>query len=151
MSCPVLEVYPGDALIINDASIRFRNRATVELTAHARFLVGKQIMPPAQATTPARRIYFALQTAYIGNEEERGRGMDRARELVGAFKAATTSALARAILDRALVLSAAGRGHQALKLARRIVQHEDEVLRIAASLAAEHAPIPSGWDRPTAH
>ena len=102
MSCLVLEVYPGDALIINDASIRFRNRATVELTAHARFLIGKQIMPPGQATSPARRIYFALQTAYVGDEEERVQGLEQARELVAAFKAATTSVLARSILDRAL-------------------------------------------------
>jgi len=38
------------------------------LAAKARFLFGKQIMAPEAATTPARRIYFALQTAYIGNE-----------------------------------------------------------------------------------
>ena len=81
MSCLILDLHPGDALIINGASLRFRNRAMVELTAHARFLVGKQIMPPAQATSPARRIYFALQTAYIGNAEERGRGLAQAREL----------------------------------------------------------------------
>lgn len=148
MSCLVLEIYPGDALIINDASIRFRNRATIELTAHARFLVGKQIMPPGHATSPARRIYFALQTAYIGNEGERVEGLSRARELVAAFKAATTSALARSILDSALDFAAAGEGHQALKLARRIVQHEDSVLGLAAGLADAQAV---GCDRPTTH
>ena len=147
----ILEVYPGDALIINDASIRFRNRATVELTAHARFLVGKQIMPPGQATSPARRIYFAMQTAYIGNEEERVEGLSRARELVAAFKSATTSALARSILDRALDFAATGEGHQALKLARRIMQHEDDVLGVAVGLADERTHAAAGAERPTTH
>ena len=80
MSCLILDLHPGDALIINGASLRFRNRAMVELTAHARFLVGKQIMPPAQATSPARRIYFALQCAYIGTDDEREQGLISAQE-----------------------------------------------------------------------
>jgi flagellar protein FlbT len=48
--------------------------------------------------------------------------------LIGAFKAATTSALAREILDRALAHAEADDCYQALKLARRIVRHEDAVL-----------------------
>lgn len=144
MSCLVLELHPGDAMIINGASIRFRNRTTLELTAHARFLIGKQIMPPAQATSPARRIYFALQTAYIGTVEERPEGLAQARELAGAFKAATTSVLAREILDRAITLAEADQGYQALKLARRIIHHEDKVLGVAANFAAERAPALDG-------
>ena len=146
MSCLILDLHPGDALIINGASLRFRNRAMVELTAHARFLVGKQIMPPAQATSPARRIYFALQTAYIGNAEERGRGLAQARELAAAFKAATTSALACRMLDRAIVLAEADQGYRALKLSRRIMLHEDKVLA-----AAERPPVPTGPARTDLH
>ena len=66
-------------MVVNGAPIRFRNRARIELAAKARFLFGKQIMAPEAATTPARRIYFALQTAYIGNEEERPGGLAAAR------------------------------------------------------------------------
>ncbi len=43
--------------------------------------------------SPARRIYFALQSAYIGTDAERAQGMVAARELVEAFKQSTTSAL----------------------------------------------------------
>ena len=82
--------------------IRFRTKSRIELTAKARFLFGKQIMPPDQADSPARRIYFALQSAYIGSEDERTSGLVAARELIAAFKEATTSALACEILDRAL-------------------------------------------------
>ncbi len=128
MSNLVLELRQGETMIVNGAPIRFRTKSRIELTAKARFLFGKQIMPPDQADSPARRIYFALQSAYIGAEEERQRGLEGARALVAAFKAATTSALACDILDRALAHAEADECYQALKLARRIIRHEDSVL-----------------------
>jgi flagellar protein FlbT len=128
MSTLVLELRQGEMMIVNGAPIRFRTKSRIELTAKARFLFGKQIMAPDQADTPARRIYFALQTAYIGSDEERVNGLASARELIAAFKEATTSALAREILDRALAAAEADECYQALKLARRIVRHEDSVL-----------------------
>jgi flagellar protein FlbT len=128
MSTLVLELRQGDVMIVNGAPIRFRTKARVELTAKARFLFGKQIMPPEQVCTPARRIYFALQAAYIGNEEERARGLEAARAFVNAFSEATTSALAREILDRALVAAEQDDCYKALKLTRRVIRHEDSVL-----------------------
>ncbi len=132
MSNLVLELRQGELMIINGAPIRFRTRSRIELTAHARFLFGKQIMLPGEADTPARRIYFALQSAYIGNDEERARGLATARELIGAFREATTSALARDILDRTLAAAEADDGYQALKLTRRIMRHEAAVLGLPA-------------------
>ncbi len=128
MSNLVLELRQGEVMIVNGAPIRFRTKSRIELTAKARFLFGKQIMPPDQADSPARRIYFALQSAYIGNEDERAGGMTSARELILAFKNATTSDLAREILDRALAAAEADDCYQALKLTRRIMLHEDAVL-----------------------
>ena len=128
MSTLVLELRQGDTMVVNGAPIRFRTKSRIELTAHARFLFGKQIMQPADADTPARRIYFALQSAYIGSEEERGNALVAARDLIAQFSAATTSALAREILQRALGLAESDQCYQALKLARRIVRHEDAVL-----------------------
>ncbi|HEX3348703.1 MAG TPA: flagellar biosynthesis repressor FlbT [Acetobacteraceae bacterium] len=128
MSNLVLELRQGEVMIVNGAPIRFRTKSRIELTAHARFLFGKQIMAPEQADSPARRIYFALQSAYIGNDEERPRGLSSARELIANFKSATTSALACEILDRALAAAEADDCYQALKLTRRIIRHEDTVL-----------------------
>jgi flagellar protein FlbT len=142
MSTLVLELRQGDVMIVNGAPIRFRTKARVELTAKARFLFGKQIMPPEQVCTPARRIYFALQAAYIGNEEERARGLAAAREFVHAFSAATTSSLAREILDRALAAAEQDDCYKALKLIRRVIRHEDSVLH-PAPRRAEPEEIPS--------
>jgi flagellar protein FlbT len=128
MSTLVLELRQGEMMIINGAPIRFRTKSRIELTAKARFLFGKQIMAPDDADSPARRIYFALQSAYIGSEQERANGLVAARELIRAFKQATTSALACEILDRALSAAEADDCYQALKLARRIIRHEDAIL-----------------------
>jgi flagellar protein FlbT len=128
MSTLVLELRQGEVMIINGAPIRFRTKTRIELAARARFLFGKQIMSPDQADSPARRIYFALQSAYIGTEAERAQGIGAARRLIEAFQQATTSALAREILDRALAAAEEDNCYHALKLARRIIRHEDTVL-----------------------
>ena len=128
MSNLVLELRSGEMMIVNGAPIRFRTKSRIELTAKARFLFGKQIMPPDEADSPARRIYFALQTAYIGTENERRSGLADARGLIGSFQNATTSNMARDILDRALAAAEADDCYQALKYARRVIRHEDTIL-----------------------
>ena len=141
MSTLVLELRPGEVMIVNGAPIRFRTKTRIELTAKARFLFGKQIMPPNEVDSPARRIYFALQSAYIGNEEERPRGLASARTLIAEFKGSTTSALAREILDRAMDAAEKDDCYQALKLARRIIRHEDAVLGRNPPSDDRHEPI----------
>ena len=86
MSNLVLELRQGEVMIVNGAPIRFRTKSRIELTAKARFLFGKQIMAPEQVDSPARRIYFALQSAYIGNEAERERRARRGARLHRRFQ-----------------------------------------------------------------
>ena len=143
MSTLVLELRQGDMMVVNGAPIRFRNRVRIELAARARFLFGKQIMPPEAANTPARRIYFALQTAYVGTDEERAGGLDAARRLIAEFQEATTSTLAREMLRRALVLADADDCYQALKLARRVMLHEQEVLGLPPFAPARSSGSPA--------
>ncbi len=150
MSTLVLELRQGETMIVNGAPIRFRTKSRIELTAHARFLFGKQIMAPAEARTPARRIYFALQTAYIGTAEEREAGLQAARHYVAAFQAATTSQLACSILDRALAAAEADQGYQALRLARRIIRHEDAVLGSTSEPSSTAPDMPVGALSPPA-
>jgi flagellar protein FlbT len=139
MSNLVLELRQGEVMIVNGAPIRFRTRSRIEVTAKARFLFGKQIMPPDQANSPARRIYFALQSAYIGNEQEREAGLESARHFIAEFQAATTSDPVRLILEQALIAAEEDNCYQALKLVRRIIQYEDSVLGRTAD-----ASIPKG-------
>lgn len=128
MSNLVLELRQGDMMIVNGAAIRFRNKARIELTSQARFLFGKQIMRPEQADSPARRIYLALQSAYVGNEAERPQALEQARQLIAEVTAATTAASVREILKRALTAAETDDCYRALRLVRRLVTDQDAVL-----------------------
>jgi flagellar protein FlbT len=128
MSNLILEMRQGDMMVVNGAAIRFRAKTRIELTARARFLFGRQIMPPDQANSPARRIYYALQAAYIGEPAERAAGLETARQRIEEFKRATTSPTAASLLDQALALANADNCYQALRLARRVMQHETAIL-----------------------
>jgi flagellar protein FlbT len=124
----VLELRAGELLVVNGAALRFRSRARVEMVGQARFLFGKQVMAPEEANTPSRRIYFALQTAYVGPEELREPAMAELHRLISEFQEATTSALARQILDRALALAELEDWYAALKNVRIVMRHEAAVL-----------------------
>jgi flagellar protein FlbT len=129
MSTLVLELKANDMLIINGAPMRVRNKTCIELNGTARFLFGKQIMPPGGDTTPARRIYYAMQTAYIGNDNERPAARRTAREFCADFASHTTSRIVQQILNDALRAMDEDRCYDALKLIRRIISHEDAVLK----------------------
>ena len=135
MSTLVLDLKADDRMILNGAPILFRNKIRLELNAHARFLFGRQIMPPGTDITPARRIYYAIQTAYIGDDHERPPACVAARRLCTEFKEHTTSALVTQILNDAMTAVEEDRCYDALKLIRRIIRHEDAVMAGAANHA----------------
>jgi flagellar protein FlbT len=120
----VLELKQDEMIIINGAAIRFRSKARIEITGKARFLFGKQILTPEDATTPAAQIYRDIQTIYIGNREEQAEAITAVRGRIRDFQTATESPLAAEILDSILSLVEADDCYEALKLARRIMRHE---------------------------
>ena len=134
MTILVLELRADDMMIINGAPLRVRSKTRIELNGKARFLFGKQIMAPLEADSPARRIYFAMQTAYIGDGEERPAALLEARTLCDQFAKHTTSRLAVEILNDAMRAVEEDRCYDGLKLIRRIIRHEDAVCgRVAAA------------------
>jgi len=135
MSTLVLELRHGDMLIVNGTPIRFRSRTRVELTSRARFLFGKQILPAEAATTPVRRIYFALQTAYVGNGEERQGGLALARDLVAEYRSQDVAEAAKDTVTRALAAAEADECYEALKLVRRLMRQEDESATVESGAA----------------
>ena len=74
-----------------------------------------------------------------------------ARALIGEFAEATTSAAARELLRLALAAAENDDGYHALKIARRVMRHEDEVLghppaspcRTPAPASPGRAPSPT--------
>ena len=131
-----LRLSAGDKLVINGAGIHFITAADIRLTNKARFLFGRQIMAPEQARTAATHIYFALQTAYVGEAEERTAALHQAATFIEMFRRETTSPTARRLLGEALRAARAGECYSALKIARRIVAHERAVLSTTYHAAA---------------
>ena len=125
MSNLVLDLRPGELIIVNGTPIRFRTRSRIELTAKARFLFGKQILEPGQFDSPLRRIYFALQSAYIGQEPDRERDLEAARFLITQFQQSAASHAFKSMLDQALVAAEQDDFYAALRLVRRTIQHEE--------------------------
>ncbi len=119
----------GDRMILNGAGVHFLTSAQIRLTNRADFLFGRQIMRPEEADTPARRIYYALQTAYVGTPEERAAALAEAAYYITTFMQETTSDSARTLLSDALRVATEGNFYRALKMARRIIRHEDAVLK----------------------
>ena len=128
MSTLVLELRQGDMMVVNGAPIRFRNRARIELAARARFLFGKQILAPEEARTPARRVYFAIQCAYVCEAPDRPGHIAAARRLANEYAEATTSNIARTILAEAIELLEQDRCWEAMRAVRELFAHDDAVL-----------------------
>jgi flagellar protein FlbT len=124
MSALILELKQGESMILNGAVIRFKTRTRIELNTQARFLFGKQIMQADEAVTPAQKIYYALQQAYIGEDEARPDALAQARALIEAYRAGSAGPAAREVLDRLLPVTSTGAGFEALKLARQIIREE---------------------------
>ena len=119
----VLELKQDELIIINGACIRFRTKARIEIAGKARFLFGKQILLPADATTEAAQLYVAIQTAYVGAPDERAGAIGAARTRIAAL-AATAAPLVQEILEKIMALVESDDCYEALKLTRRIMRHE---------------------------
>ena len=115
-------------MVVNGATIRFRNKCRVELVSHARFLFGKQIMAEHEAETIIRQLYFRLQTAYVGPAEERAEAAAAVRDLLRQLgdEAAPDIAAALGIVEDAF---AEGDFYKALKMLRIMIQNENSMAR----------------------
>lgn len=126
----VLELRAGDRMLVNGAALQFQTRASVVLANEARFLFGKQLLSPDATTTPARRLYFAMQSAYVAEATDRETYMTLARARAAEYMVATTSETVRGLLRDAMEELEAGRGWEALRRVRDLFAYDDVVLNI---------------------
>ncbi|UUR06895.1 flagellar biosynthesis repressor FlbT [Sphingomonas glaciei] len=55
----------GEKVVINGAVIRSSGRTDLAIESKVSILRGREIMSPAEATTPARALYFHTMMAYL--------------------------------------------------------------------------------------
>ena len=124
MSALILELKQGESMILNGAVIRFKTRTRLELNTQARFLFGKQIMREEEATSPARRAYYALQQAYIGADPDRPVALAAARTLIQSLRDDAPPDQ-KPVWEGLLIASAGEAGFEALKRARQMIRDEE--------------------------
>jgi flagellar protein FlbT len=118
---------PRERLILGGAVVRNGDagaRLTVE--NEVPILRGHDILSPRDATTPCRRIYFAVQLMYVdeGNLEEHLKLYWTLLEDVVAAAPSTaryTGEISRLVVER--------KYYQALKVARRLIDYEQELFQ----------------------
>jgi flagellar biosynthesis repressor protein FlbT len=132
-----LRLEPRKKIIINGAVIENMGAAT-SIVVHntANILKGKDVLTEADATTPARRVYYAAQCAYLFDQ---GR-----EEYVALFNRLADDYLGAAPSGAPIIAEVrgdlgAGRFYAALKACRKLIEHEAERLALVAT-AVEIVP-----------
>lgn len=121
-----LSLAKGEKMVVNGAVIRNDGAdANLVFENHANILRHKDILTPNKATTPASRVYLALQCAYMFADTS-GEHLQDFRQLLADFSAAAPSSMA--IVQELLKQIEAGNLYGGLKLCRELVDYEAEVL-----------------------
>lgn len=124
-----IDLKHGDRMIINGAVIEMASpNSKIIVHNEAAILRGKEIMQQEEASTPAKRVYFALQGAYMFKEKEAEyiRAFD---EYLADFLKAVPSSLD--IVKEVKELVEKDRIYKALKKANKLIDYEEEVLSAA--------------------
>lgn len=124
MSTLVLALRADDVLLVNGATIVAQTKGRIVLKSPARFVLGKQYMPETEATTPARRLYWAVQQAYAGGEALDAEAVALAVQRFQDEASARLLVEAGAAAVDAVFAAEGGDGYAALKAVREIVKAE---------------------------
>lgn len=131
-----LKLKPHEKAIINGAVIENGPRAA-EIVVHnfAQILREPSVMQEDEATTPARRTYFAIQLMLIDPEKtEQYRTM--AESLATDLRAALTNPSVIANLDEALESMRKGNYYRALQSLKDVMTYEAVLLGLPAARVA---------------
>lgn len=124
-----IDLKHGDRMIINGAVIEMASpNSKIIVHNEAAILRGKEIMQQEEANTPAKRVYFALQGAYMFKDKE-GEFLQAFDKYLADFLKATPSSLE--IVKTIKELTEEDQLYKALKEAHKLMEHEEKVLSAA--------------------
>jgi len=123
-----VELKPRERILIGDCVITNDDQRThLLIDGHAPILREKDIMTPRLATTPAKRIYLAIQLMYTSKDPSTHHDVYFA--LVRDITQAAPSVWPLVESINNLILT--GNMYKALKQARKLVSYEEELLNHA--------------------
>jgi flagellar protein FlbT len=116
----------GERLIVGGAVVRNAgHRSSLLIENDVPILRGSEVMSLDDATSPCRRIYYAIQLIYV-DQARLAEHLDLCRTLVDEVVQASPSMAQR--LQDMTALIADGKYYQALKLARQLIAYEEELI-----------------------
>lgn len=117
-----------ERVIINGALISARQTTALVIHNRVSLLRERQILPPHLVTSPARRIYFSIQCAYVADDEERPPYIEAALKYAQEFRDTTLSDRVKRLAEQ--VVEQVGREafYEAMRTAQEIMKYEDFVL-----------------------
>jgi len=132
-----IEIKTGDKIIINGAVLE-NNGPSAKFLIHNKcsILREKEVMSEENSRTPASRVYFSLQCAYIFPHKKNDYLKLFQGYVQDYLQASPSSA---PIIDKILEEVTKDRLYQGLRAAQELLQHEEQILKIAG---ADLAPAP---------
>jgi flagellar protein FlbT len=121
----------GEPVIVNGVVLRALSRTEILVETEATVLRGQEVMRPEEATTPARKLYFACMMAYIDPanlEKHQQELLHHLAALMHAFEAPEVQDLCVRFAENV----AAGHFFRALSDCKWIIGYESEALARAA-------------------
>lgn len=121
----LIDMKPGDKIIINGAVIESAGTHS-KLMVHnqAAILRGREVMLEEDVCTPAARVYFALQCAYVFPDKQ-AHYLELFDSLIGDYEQACPSA--QPIVARTRTLVAEEQLYKALRSTQALLSHEYEL------------------------
>jgi len=129
-----------EKIYINGAVLRVDRKTTVELLNEATFLLENHVMQTQDATTPMRRIYFAIQVMLM-DPSAAEHATTLARKLIQDAKDIYNSPELLSGLRNVSALIERSRNFEALKALRALFPVEDQELR--RMMAPQKQPVPA--------
>ena len=122
----VIHLRKDGRVVINGAVLENVSGRAISLAVknEASILRDDDVLLPEDAVTPATRVYFTLQCAYMF-PESRARHMAQFEDLLASYVQAAPSAAPLAVAVRTAV--EVGKLYEALKKARELFRHERDI------------------------
>jgi flagellar protein FlbT len=134
----LIDLKPGEKIIVNGAVIENAGGGTkIRIHNHCNVLRQKEVLSEHDVVTPAARVYFCLQNAYVFSEQ-RERHLLAFERYLKEYVEACPSAIP--VAEEVVTQIAAGRDYHAIKAARKLLQHESMLAEYMRLNAAPDVP-----------
>ena len=126
-----LNLRANERIVINGAVLTALKPTAILVNNQVSMLLERQIMRPENANTPARRIYFAVQCAYMAEPDEQPRFLEETENVIHDYETATSMPLVVVLLQQIRLQVSTGNFYEALKLCNGLIDHEDKLMQMA--------------------